>query len=173
MSSLRLPPSLALEAFLQSPSYSFIDHGRSGIAKAINIHVLDVIPIELETVIVSVDRRGFQKLVHEVKEHDGTNGKSESSGEDAMLRIRGQLDAAVRNALSLPRIIHQGDVLALPKSPQGNTSLVAVINHSEPVLQGLITPQTKVVVTLSSKISKQSLANGTIHRNGTVDNFSD
>ncbi|KAJ5692648.1 hypothetical protein N7462_002071 [Penicillium macrosclerotiorum] len=133
---------------------------------AVEIRILDVAPLHLETVFVTVERHllrnhddvqskfggGFTSNAHGPNSPWSKTGKaadtrkySKKAAADAELR----LTAAVREALSVQRIVHMGDVLPLPLPPHPITYAPAPparISFCEPVSQGLLMPTTKIVL---------------------------
>ncbi|KAJ5884853.1 hypothetical protein N7495_009363 [Penicillium taxi] len=132
--------------------------------RSIEIHILDVAPLHLDTIFVTVER-------HLLRNHDdvqnkfgggftsnntnGTwpkNGKAPESkrySKKDAAEFEQRLTAAVREALTTQRIIHAGDVLPLPLPPHPITYAPpspAHISFCEPVSQGLLMPTTKIVL---------------------------
>ncbi|KAJ5161228.1 hypothetical protein N7492_006620 [Penicillium capsulatum] len=133
--------------------------------RAVDIRILDVAPLHLDSVFVTVERRllqnhdaiqsifagGFTSAAH------GANGVWPKAGkaEDrkSLKKEAGdaeqRLTAAVREALATQRVVHMGDVLPLPLPPHPITYAPAPparISFCEPVSQGLLMPTTKVVL---------------------------
>ncbi|KAJ6157678.1 hypothetical protein N7470_005270 [Penicillium chermesinum] len=133
--------------------------------RTVEIRVLDVAPLHLDTVYVTVER-------HLLRNHDDVqnkfrggftstnspNGTWPRSGKapenrryskKAAVDTEQRLTAAVREALATQRIVHMGDVLPLPLPPHPITYAPAPparISFCEPVSQGLLMPTTKVVL---------------------------
>ncbi|KAJ5475584.1 Peroxisomal biogenesis factor 6 [Penicillium diatomitis] len=134
--------------------------------RSVEIRLLDVAPLHLETVYVTVER-------HLLRNHDdvqsrfgggfpsnggGTNGvwlknaktlDTRRSGKTTTIESEQRLTAAVREALAAQRLVHMGDVLPLPLPPHPITYAPAPparVSFCEPVSQGLLGPATKVVL---------------------------
>lgn len=130
------------------------------------IRALDVIPLHLDTVYVTVERDllrnhddvqsrfggGFTTNMH------GPNGLWAKAGKGlepkrftkkAAAEVEERLTAAVREALGTQKVVHTGDVLPLPLPPHPITYAPAPpahISFCEPVSQGLLTSTTKIVL---------------------------
>ncbi|KAG0648024.1 Peroxin-6 [Hyphodiscus hymeniophilus] len=145
------PSSLALQGFaeaLQKTAPSKISsHSRSGI----EIRILDVIPLPLETVFVTLEGDLARRLENGEGtfhgEHARTNGyfksKSSSSPEDL-------LTSAIREALAALKIVHTSDFFSLPLPPHPITHVPpppAKVTLCEPVGQGILSPQTRIIIT--------------------------
>ena len=125
------PSSLALQSFaeaLQKVAPSKISsHSRSGI----EIRVLDVIPLPLETVFVTIEGDLARRLENGEGtfhgEHVRTNGhfkgKSPAAPED-------RLTSAIREALSALKVAHTNDFFSLPLPPHWLSSFSAVESAS-------------------------------------------
>lgn len=144
------PSSLALQNFatnLQQVAPSKLSsHSRSGI----EILVLDVVALSLDTVLVNVEGELAQRL----ENGEGTFFRDHP---DVALKGKGRADAspedrlkkALRVALGTLKVVHTGDLFPLPLAPHP-------INHvppnpgkvtlCEPVAQGILAPTTKIIV---------------------------
>lgn len=155
-----------LQPFLQA--LGKLDASRNSLQthRAVEIRLLDVAPLHLDTVFVTVERHllrnhddvqskfggGFPSNVH------GPNGVWSKAGKTVDTRrpskkaaadAEQRLTAAVREALAAQRLVHMGDVLPLPLPPHPITYAPAPparISFCEPVSQGLLGPTTKVVL---------------------------
>ena len=169
-SSIRFPAtSLALQSFAEALQGNLGIKGNVKSKLGIEIRVLDVEPLPLETIFVTVDGESLQKHV-EVHEkfgggfgvsrlnglqgkgktmaplHNGMNGASRSSS--AQLQ-EDHLVSAIREALASPKIVHQGDLLPLPLPNHPITHVPlppAKITMCEPISQGLLSSATKIIV---------------------------
>ncbi|KAI9825287.1 MAG: peroxisomal assembly protein [Thelocarpon impressellum] len=173
--TLRFPSSsLGLQTFAralqalapQRPSYK-------GPAP-IEIRVLDVVPLGLESVFVTVDEEIYQTL-------DSSNGllgpkygferrEGIPSGAKGKGRARDpqqvdprskeeRLRSLVRGALKSPRVVHAGDLLPLPLAPHPITHVPpppVKISLCEPVAQGLLSADTTIIVTRNRPHSRPS-----------------
>ncbi|RAL10817.1 AAA family ATPase peroxin 6 [Aspergillus homomorphus CBS 101889] len=166
-STVLFPDSaLSLQPFLER--LSKLDPTRHPLQsqRAIEIRVLDAVPLPLDTVYVTVERNllrnhddvqnkfggGFSSnnissnggWVKGAKVADGKKYTKKAAAEDEE-----RLTAAVREALGAVKVLHTGDVLPLPLPPHPITyapSPPARIALCEPVSQGLLMPATKVVL---------------------------
>ncbi|TVY27749.1 Peroxisomal biogenesis factor [Lachnellula hyalina] len=173
------PSSLALQGFaaaLQKIAPSKLSsHSRSGI----EIRILDVIPMPLDTVFVTIERELASRLENGEGtfhgEHARTNGKpmvktSATSPEEL-------LSSAIREALGSLKVVHTGDDFPLPLQPHPITHIPpppAKVTLSEPVGQGILSPQTKIIITQSGHLPKtarkpQSLAVNRLQNGGSDD----
>lgn len=154
----------SLQPFLQAQSK--LDPTRHSVQtqRVIEIRVLDVVPLHLDTVYVTVERNlvrnhddvqnkfggGFTSNLH------GPNGlwakkltEAKRYSKKAAAEAEERLTAAVREALSAQKIVHTGDVLPLPLPPHPITYAPpppAHISFCEPVSQGVLMPKTKIVL---------------------------
>ncbi|KAL4810242.1 hypothetical protein BDV18DRAFT_130584 [Aspergillus unguis] len=132
--------------------------------RLIEIRVLDVVPLPLDTIYVTVERdllRNHDDVQNKfaggfasngptgpwAKAGKGSEPKRYSKREAA--EVEGRLTAAVREALGTQRIVHTGDSLPLPLPPHPITyapAPPALISFCEPVSQGLLLPATKIVL---------------------------
>ncbi|KAK9860790.1 hypothetical protein MYU51_006059 [Penicillium brevicompactum] len=155
----------SLQPFLQA--LGKVDTSRNSLQahRSVEIRILDVAPIHLDTIFVTVER-------HLLRNHDdiqnkfgggftnaqGPNGLWGKTGKTAEAKkyskratadAEQRLTAAVREALGAQRIVHAGDVLPLPLPPHPITYAPpppARISFCEPVSQGLLMPTTKIVL---------------------------
>ena len=169
-SSMRFPASsLALQSFAEALQVNSGSRGNIKSKLGIEIRVLDVEPLPLATIFVTVDGDALKKHdeVHEkfgggfgVPRLNGLQGKGKAkallrngvNGASVRSSSRGQEDRlilAVREALTSPKIVHQGDLLPLPLPTHPITHVPlppAKITMCEPVSQGLLSPATKIIV---------------------------
>lgn len=135
--------------------------------RTVEIRVLDVAPLHLDTVFVTVER-------HLLRNHDDVQSKfgggftsnspngvwpkagkipeNKRYSKKAAVDAEQRLTAAVREALATQKIVHTGDVLPLPLPPHPITYAPAPparISFCEPVSQGLLLSTTKVVLVQS------------------------
>jgi peroxin-6 len=184
--SVRLPASsAALQPFLHT--LQAISPGKALLRRdtPIEIRVVDVVPVGLDTVFVTLNTDALLKL-HESHQkfgggfgtqqskadtslrHKALNGLTGSNGK-AKAKINEQaLEAswreAVRQALKGPRLVHAGDEIPLPLQghPISHTPPPpAKITACEPLSQGLVLPSSRIVILHShdrAKPSKQTLS---------------
>ncbi|TPX24970.1 peroxisomal assembly protein [Coccidioides immitis] len=167
----------SIQSFLQAlqtvdpPRNSLLAH------RGIEIYILDVAPLHLDTVYVTVEKnllRDFDEV--QSRFGGGFNGESgrlwtkgkanslvpvrvaETNSKEARTEREERLMAAVRGALSAQKILHAGDVMPLPLPPHPithNPLPPARISFCEPVSQGFLVPTTKVVL-IQSRSQQQS-----------------
>lgn len=148
------PSSLALQSFantLQQIAPSKLSsHSRSGI----EILVLDVVALSLDTVFVNLEG----ELAKRLENGEGTffrdhpdvttaqlikgKGKAAESSDDPLKR-------AVRVALGTLRVVHAGDLFPLPLAPHPVTHVPpnpGKVTLCEPVAQGILSSSTKIIV---------------------------
>ncbi|KAI0383943.1 peroxisomal biogenesis factor 6 [Hypomontagnella monticulosa] len=152
------PSSLALQSFattLQQVAPSKLSsHSRSGI----EILVLDVAALPLDTVFVHLEN----DLVKRLENGEGTfftdhpSGKKKATtGDDAPAD---RLAAALRVALGTLKVVHNGDLFPLPLPPHPITHVPPTpgkVTLCEPVAQGVLVPSTKIILTRGHAQSKQ------------------
>ncbi|KAE8145687.1 hypothetical protein BDV25DRAFT_63512 [Aspergillus avenaceus] len=134
--------------------------------RSVEIRVLEVVPLHLDTIYVTVERNllrnhddvqnkfggGFTNSLH------GPNGLWAKTGKGldtkkyskkATVEAEERLTAAVREALGAQKVVHTGDVLPLPLPSHPITYAPpppAQISFCEPVAQGVLMPTTKIVL---------------------------
>lgn len=170
----RLPHSSILSPALSLALQSFAEalQGNPGIKGnvksklGIEIRVLDVEPLALETIFVTVDGDALRKHVEVHEKFGGGFGISRVNGfqgkgktmRDCMNGVSGRsspqvkedhLVSAIREALTSPRIVHQGDLLPLPLPSHPITHVPlppAIITMCEPISQGSLSAATRIIV---------------------------
>lgn len=181
------PSSRALQSFVEALQISATVKGSIKGKSGVEIQILDVEPLNLDTVYVTIDGDALDKHDEVQKRFGGgfspsqTNGLASKKGNGKALllgatnrnlmasasKVQYQgLTAATRQALASSIIVRQGDLLPLPlpTHPVTHVSLPpAKITFCEPVGQGLLTPDTNVVLSRvfhkdSVKQSSSSLA---------------
>ncbi|KAI9709267.1 MAG: peroxisomal assembly protein [Bogoriella megaspora] len=180
-SSILFPASsLALQSFKHTLE-SLSPHRTRRLDAPIEIRVLDVVPLPLDAVFVSLDTDALQKLEDVHNKFGGgfgggsrgqrSNGKfhgneiSPDSPEGGK-RKKGIIPtkaqqkrwtSATREALAGPRIVHAGDLLPFPLPSHPITHVPpppAKITACEPVSQGIVVPSTRVVIVQSNSHQK-------------------
>ncbi|KAF2146507.1 uncharacterized protein K452DRAFT_355002 [Aplosporella prunicola CBS 121167] len=174
-SSLQFPAaSLALQSFVQALQSTAPNRLQRRDAP-IEIRIVDVAPLGLNTIFVSIDADGLRKLeevrakfgggfgITPAKERqlapNGVKGKSQDSAQ----REKAWKNA-VRKALEVPSIVHAGDLLPLPIDGHPITHVPAPpakIVSCEPVSQGVLLPSTRIVVLHSRSRNKSAKASST------------
>jgi peroxin-6 len=102
-------------------------------------------------------------------EHPRMNGTSKAKGESRIPEDR--LTAAIREALSSLKIVHTGDFFSLPLPPHPVTHVPpppAKVNLCEPVGQGILSPQTKIIITQTGHHTKSLKNSQTLPVNRTL-----
>ncbi|KAJ9157524.1 Peroxisomal biogenesis factor 6 [Pleurostoma richardsiae] len=146
------PSSLALQSFatyLQQVAPSKLSsHSRSGI----EILVLDVLALSLDTVFVSLEG----ELAKRLEDGEGTFFREHPSSRD--LKGKGaaadsspedRLTASLRVALGTLKVVHTGDLFPLPLPPHPITHVPpnpGKVTLCEPVGQGVLSPHTRIIV---------------------------
>lgn len=144
------PSSLALQSFattLQQIAPSKLSsHSRSGI----EILVLDVVALSLDTVFVNLEG----ELAKRLENGEGTFFRDHPDLTSAQLKGKGAVDddplkKALRVALGTLKVVHAGDLFPLPLAPHPITHVPpnpGKITLCEPVAQGILSPSTKIIV---------------------------
>ncbi|KAF2109509.1 hypothetical protein BDV96DRAFT_502590 [Lophiotrema nucula] len=177
-SSLQVPSSsLALQSFVQT--LQTVSPNKTQRRDApIEIRIIDVVPLGLDTVYVNLDTEGLRKLDQVHAKFGGGFGTSRPNGNakgpaNRHLKVNGASGKhaaavdyaaqerawrnAVREALQSPTIVHSGDLLPLPLPAHPITHVPpppAKIAACEPVAQGLLLPTTSIVVLQSHRPPK-------------------
>lgn len=173
-STVQLPPSSkALQYFLQSPRAVAPIRVANRSRLGFEVLVLDVTPLYLDTVFVTVQGDALKKLDEVHRRFGGGFGIHQSNGniwkgKGKASTVTGayhsaqdhqaqshevRLLAAVRGALSSTPIVRSGSSLALPLPSHPITHVPpppAKIVACEPLSQGLLRPDTTIVITQSS-----------------------
>ncbi|KAH0558724.1 hypothetical protein GP486_004628 [Trichoglossum hirsutum] len=143
----------------------------------IEIRVLDVVPLGLDTVFVSIDA----ELVKTLDQSNGSmyggfgghrlSGKGKAAvysspidrppakDKSSLDAIDSRLRSITREAISNPKVVHLGDLLPLqlPSHPITHAPPPpAKVTFCEPVSQGLLLPNTKIVVTRAKHHTRPS-----------------
>jgi peroxin-6 len=143
------PSSSALQSFavtLQQVAPSKLSsHSRSGI----EILVLDVAPLPLDTVFVNLE----SELTKRLESGEGTFYRDHPTNPNAKgvanMTPEERLATALRAALGSLTVVHSGDLFPLPLPPHPVTHLPpnpGKIMLCEPVAQGILTESTKIVL---------------------------
>lgn len=167
------PSSLALQNFattLQQIAPSKLSsHSRSGI----EIHVIDVAALELDTIFVSLESDLAKRLEHGegtfFRDHPASQGKAGTGSEPGAE----QLANGLRAALATLKVVHAGDLFPLPLPPHPVTHIPpppGKVMLCEPVAQGILGPRTKIILTRGHGSSKpdRSLAKSSQVLNGAT-----
>lgn len=142
------PSSLALQSFaanLQQIAPSKLSsHSRSGI----EILVLDVAALPLDTVFVNLE----SDLVKRLENGEGTffNDHPSDKQKAAADTPTDRLASALRVALGTLKVVHNGDLFPLPLPPHPITHVPSTpgkVTLCEPVAQGILVPSTKIILT--------------------------
>jgi peroxin-6 len=113
----------------------------------------------LDTVFVTLDGELARRLENGEGifhgEHTRANGKPISKSSSTSPEDR--LSSAIREALGSLKVVHTGDDFPLPLQPHPITHIPpqpAKVTLSEPVGQGILLPQTKIIITQSGHLPK-------------------
>lgn len=133
---------------------------------AVEVRISDVVPLPLDTVFVSVDTDGLQKLDEAVKRYAGGTGNTQvqaarrpgkravAEGQEEGLapEIDARVKSLVNEALGFARVVHTDDFLPIPLAhPVTHTQAQpAKVLACEPVSQGIVTSKTNIVVVPTS-----------------------
>ncbi|OAA71325.1 peroxisomal biogenesis factor 6 [Cordyceps fumosorosea ARSEF 2679] len=168
------PSSTALQSFavtLQKIAPSKLtSHSRSGI----EILVLDVAAVPLETVFVSLE----SELTKRLENGEGTFFREHPTHQVARGSLpQDRLMTALRAALGTLTVVHAGDLFPLPLPPHPVTHLPpnpGKIMLCEPVAQGVLTPNTKIVLMRGRVHRRQERSSSSLSQlNGNVDHGED
>ncbi|CAM1503026.1 Fc.00g078020.m01.CDS01 [Cosmosporella sp. VM-42] len=152
------PSSAALQSFavtLQQVAPSKLSsHSRGGI----EILVLDVAPLPLETIFVSLE----SELTKRLENGEGTFFRDHPSNHKGKAVAKStpeeRLVAALRTALSSLKVVHSGDLFPLPLPPHPLTHVPpnpGKIMLCEPVAQGILSEKTKIILMRGRVHTKQ------------------
>ncbi|KAF6818574.1 peroxisomal biogenesis factor 6 [Colletotrichum sojae] len=166
------PSSLSLQSFatiLQQVAPSKLSsHSRSGI----EIQILDVVALSLDTVFVSLE----SELTKRLEQGEGTfyrdhPNQSKGKGAEAAATPEDRLIAALRVALGSLKVLHSGDLFPLPLPPHPVTHVPpnpGKIMLCEPVSQGILSESTKIVLMRGRVHAKRSQTAPAITRNRSL-----
>ncbi|EKD21002.1 uncharacterized protein L3040_004620 [Drepanopeziza brunnea f. sp. 'multigermtubi'] len=153
------PSSLALQSFAEAlqkvaPS-KLSSHSRSGI----EIRILDVVPLPLETVFVAIEGELARRLENGEGTFHGESARMNglSSGKTISKIPEDRLAAAIRESLGALKVVHTGDIFSLPLPPHPVTHVQpapAKVTLTEPVGQGVLSAQTKIIITQTGHHAK-------------------
>ncbi|KAK4218234.1 hypothetical protein QBC37DRAFT_8298 [Rhypophila decipiens] len=148
--------SLSLQSFAANLQQVAPSRLASQSRNGIEILVLDVAAIELDTVYVSLEGELAKRLENGegtfFREHPAHPGKGKASASP-----QDQLTTALRTALGTLRVVHSGDLFPLPLPPHPVTHVPpnpGKILLCEPVSQGILSPRTKIIVSRGRVHSK-------------------
>ncbi|KAI0409763.1 peroxisomal biogenesis factor 6 [Xylaria palmicola] len=156
------PSSLALQNFAailrQVAPSKLSSHSRSGI----EVHVLDVAALALDTVFVNLE----SGLVRRLEDGEGTffrdHPMGKGQGRQAVPDTPAErLAAGLRVALGTLKVVHNGDLFPLPLQPHPITHVLpspGKVMLCEPVAQGILAPTTRIVLTRGHSQSNQDRA---------------
>ncbi|KAI9722637.1 MAG: hypothetical protein M1812_001568 [Candelaria pacifica] len=193
-STVHLPASsTAIQSFgitLREVAPTKSQHSRA----PIEIRVLDVVPLVLDTVFVTVDGHRLKKLEesHErfgggfgghpvggsAKKGKGTlsgvNGTRAAPSRRTPALQEGHLKDTVRKALEAIKVVHSGVLIPLPLPAHPITHVLpppARITACEPVSQGLMHPKTRVIITKTHSAVRFSRRIPHIATSGSINVF--
>lgn len=166
-SSFHFPASsTVLDSFALNLQKTSTNIARAALHGAIDIFILDTVPISLETVVVSIDDAALERLEDANRKfHNrhltagqplrGPRARNGGAGTGQSAR---RWSEEIRQALASQHLIHAGDVFNIPVPAHPithSTPPPALLEICDPVAQGLLTPQTKIVLVSSSTRNKK------------------
>ncbi|KAJ4297088.1 peroxisomal assembly protein [Collariella sp. IMI 366227] len=153
------PSSLALQSFALNLKQVAPSQLNSRSRSGIEVLVLDVAAIELNTVFVSLEGDLAKRLENGegnfFREHP-VGGKGRAP---APSTPEARLTAALRTALGSLKVVHTGDLFPLPLAPHPLTHVPpnpGRITLCEPVAQGILGPNTKIILSRGRVPSKHN-----------------
>lgn len=160
------PSSLALQNFasnLQQVAPSKLSsHSRSGI----EILVLDVAAVPLETVFVNLEGELAKRLENGegtfFRDHPDFAPENQTAAEES---AEERLRRGLRIALGTLKVVHTGDLFPLPLAPHPITHVPpnpGKVTLCEPVAQGVLTPNTKIILSRGRIHAKNGRASSTM-----------
>ncbi|KAK0920480.1 peroxisomal assembly protein [Friedmanniomyces endolithicus] len=142
---------------------------------AVEVRVVDVVPLALETVFVSVDSEALRKLEDVQRRYGGgfASANGYATGRSGKRSAPAEVESAdsddvetkqkhlVHDAIGRVGVVHTGDLLPLALQHPVTHALAppARILACEPVSQGVLAPSTKVVITSASVNQHNGAAN--------------
>ncbi|ROW16285.1 hypothetical protein VPNG_01851 [Cytospora leucostoma] len=160
------PSSLALQSFAtqleQVAPSKLSSHSRG----EIEILVLDVVALSLDTVYVSLEGDLAQRLQAEEgtflsDNPDNASAQLQREGATSVPSMEDRLKVAVRAALGTLKVVHTGDLFPLPLPPHPVTHVPPQpgrVTLCEPVAQGVLSPSTKIIVSRGHTHAKNGRA---------------
>ena len=148
-------------AFLRT--FAAQDHGRHGshLPRSFEVQVVPVTAIDLDTIIVTVEK-GLIEKVDEIQTRFGggfqpaRNRRSNNqenvlpqAGRNSIATAEERITELIRSGLSKLDLVHVGDIFPLPLPAHPITHVrpaPAIITESEPVSQGRVSIATKIIV---------------------------
>lgn len=184
------PGSLAFQNLTAGLHGSQASIGAAKGRQKAEIRILDVQPLELDVVYVTVDRDSLQKHDEVQKkfgggfdytQSNGSTGRGKGKagatsrhidGEKGKFEVQGNNDTlimAIRSALVLAMVVRQDDILSLPLPAHPITHVPLPpfkVSLCEPVSQGLLSDTTRVVINRVShdKATRNGLPNSHARR---------
>lgn len=141
---------------------------------AVEVQIVNVKPLVLDTVYVAVEKKLLENIDDAQMRFGGGFNQLRPTGSDRAGRskfgktghgagaywntsesVHSRLTKIVREALAIPPIIHMGDKLALPLPSHPITHLSsppAIVIACEPVVQGLISSTTRIVLVQTESV---------------------
>ncbi|KAL5611602.1 uncharacterized protein BROUX77_001758 [Berkeleyomyces rouxiae] len=143
------PSSSALQSFAKTLQQVAPSKLSSNIRTGIDILVLDAVALHLDTVFVKLE----SELTKRLENGQGTFFREHPNHQDNRASTdqtpQQKLETALRYALSGLKVIHSGDLFPLPLPPHPVTHVPTnpgEILLCEPVVQGILSPETKVIL---------------------------
>ncbi|KAL1895518.1 peroxisomal assembly protein [Ceratocystis pirilliformis] len=144
------PSSSALQPFAKTLQQVAPSKLSSNIRTGIDVLVLDAVALHLDTVFVKLESELTKRLENGqgtfFREHPSHQGRGASPASQTPQQ---KLETALRYALSGLRVIHSGDLFPLPLPPHPVTHVPTnpgEILLCEPVAQGILSPDTKIIL---------------------------
>ncbi|KAI1007473.1 Peroxisomal biogenesis factor 6 [Podosphaera aphanis] len=115
-----------------------------------HIWVLDVVPMPLKTVFLSIDKHTTSGEERR-EDSDSTGTGSQGALQNKNSASTESLIVSTRKALSTVRIIHTGDEIPLNLQSQSDTPITAKVSYCAPVGQGILSPNTSIIIKQARK----------------------
>lgn len=174
----------SIQSFVQA--FEMLDPTRNSISsqREIEIHVLAVVPLYLDTVYVTVERHLLSTVDDIQNKFGGGFGPGAQGSSGLWAKRRGsekfktkhdeetketaagreeRLIGVIREAISIQRVLHAGDLLPLPLPSHPITHATpppAKISFCEPVSQGLVKPTTRMVLVETKSRHESRISKG-------------
>ncbi|OWP01409.1 peroxisomal bioproteinsis factor [Marssonina coronariae] len=167
------PSSLALQSFAEALQKLAPSKISSSSRSGIEIRILDVVPLTLDTLFVTIEG----ELARRLENGEGTfhgehmRGNGATSGKKVPNTPEDRLTAAIRESLRALKIVHTGDFFSLPLPPHPITHVTpppAKVTLCEPVGQGFLSAQTKIIVIQTGHHAKSVRSSQTLPTNASL-----
>ncbi len=178
-STIRFPTnSSSSQSFLEQLNILDPNRHLSPLSSAVEVRVVNVRPLILDTVFVTVEKDLIENVDVAQKRFGGGFYGAQPNGINDRTRSKvdktknapgaywntsgsshSRLAKVVRDAIAMPPIIHVGDTLALPLPSHPITHIPsppAYVSACEPVTQGLISSSTRIVLVQDQSLSDKT-----------------